>query len=395
MSTKDYIEKDYYKALGVAKDASRGRDQEGLPQAGPRAAPGQEPGRREGRGAVQGGLRGLRRALRRGEAQGVRRGPQPVRRGGGFGGFPGGGAAAARTDAGFDMSDLFGGGAGGGGGLGDLFDGLFGARRRATDRGAARRAGTRPGRQRRGDTRFEQAVRGATLPLRLSEPGDLPHLPRHRRAARHGAAPLPELRRHRLRQPQPGRVRVQRAVRECRGTGQIIDDPCPECGGSGVTSQTRTITVRDPGRRARRRQDAHGRQGHAGRARRAGRRPVRHRPRRRAPAVRPQRRRPDADRADQLRRGRARHHAAGADARRLGGAQGRAGHAVRPHAAGARARRASASGDTGDLLVTVEVAVPPQLDDDAREALRGVRRRRRRAIRARRSPPRWARPRTG
>lgn len=34
--------------------------------------------------------------------------------------------------------------------------------------------------------------------------------------------------------------------RDCRGTGQIIDDPCPECGGSGSTVQTRTITVRVP-----------------------------------------------------------------------------------------------------------------------------------------------------
>ncbi len=34
--------------------------------------------------------------------------------------------------------------------------------------------------------------------------------------------------------------------RECRGTGQIIESPCPECGGTGQTVQTRTITVRVP-----------------------------------------------------------------------------------------------------------------------------------------------------
>jgi molecular chaperone DnaJ len=34
--------------------------------------------------------------------------------------------------------------------------------------------------------------------------------------------------------------------RECRGSGQIIDDPCPDCHGQGVTNQTRTITVRVP-----------------------------------------------------------------------------------------------------------------------------------------------------
>ena len=35
MSTKDWLEKDYYTALGVTKDADAGGDQEGVPQAGP------------------------------------------------------------------------------------------------------------------------------------------------------------------------------------------------------------------------------------------------------------------------------------------------------------------------------------------------------------------------
>jgi molecular chaperone DnaJ len=34
--------------------------------------------------------------------------------------------------------------------------------------------------------------------------------------------------------------------RNCRGTGQVIDDPCPTCAGTGITTQTRTITVRIP-----------------------------------------------------------------------------------------------------------------------------------------------------
>jgi molecular chaperone DnaJ len=34
--------------------------------------------------------------------------------------------------------------------------------------------------------------------------------------------------------------------RNCRGTGQVVDDPCPTCAGNGITSQTRTITVRIP-----------------------------------------------------------------------------------------------------------------------------------------------------
>lgn len=34
--------------------------------------------------------------------------------------------------------------------------------------------------------------------------------------------------------------------RDCRGSGQLVDDPCPDCGGTGTTTQTRTITVRVP-----------------------------------------------------------------------------------------------------------------------------------------------------
>jgi molecular chaperone DnaJ len=33
---------------------------------------------------------------------------------------------------------------------------------------------------------------------------------------------------------------------DCRGTGKIIDDPCPECGGDGVSTKTRTLTIRIP-----------------------------------------------------------------------------------------------------------------------------------------------------
>jgi molecular chaperone DnaJ len=34
--------------------------------------------------------------------------------------------------------------------------------------------------------------------------------------------------------------------RDCRGTGRIIDDPCAECGGQGVSNRHRTLTMRIP-----------------------------------------------------------------------------------------------------------------------------------------------------
>jgi molecular chaperone DnaJ len=34
--------------------------------------------------------------------------------------------------------------------------------------------------------------------------------------------------------------------RDCRGTGRLIDEPCSECGGDGVSPRTRTLNVRIP-----------------------------------------------------------------------------------------------------------------------------------------------------
>ncbi len=79
VSQKDWIEKDYYKALGVSEDREPGGHQEGVPRPRQEAPPGLERERPEVRGEVQGGLRGLRRPLGRGQAQGVRRGAHAVR----------------------------------------------------------------------------------------------------------------------------------------------------------------------------------------------------------------------------------------------------------------------------------------------------------------------------
>ena len=51
MSTKDYLEKDYYKRPRRPQGRHRGRDQEGLPQARPPVPPRRQPGRRRPRSA--------------------------------------------------------------------------------------------------------------------------------------------------------------------------------------------------------------------------------------------------------------------------------------------------------------------------------------------------------
>jgi molecular chaperone DnaJ len=155
---------------------------------------------------------------------------------GGFraGGFPGGGGAT------FDMSDFFGGGTN----LGDLFGGLFGTGTRTT----TRRAGPTRGQDVSADVTlgFEEAVHGATLPLRLSGPGTCRVC--HGSGARPGTSPrtCPTCGGSGMVMNNQGGFGFSEPCRDCRGTGQLVDDPCPECHGSGTTTQTRTITVRVP-----------------------------------------------------------------------------------------------------------------------------------------------------
>ena len=100
-----HVANDYYAILGVARDATRRRDQARLPPARARAAPGREP-RPGDAGAVQGGHRGLRGALRPGEAPDVRPRRRPAQ--------PGGGSPFGPAAAGF--------------GFGDIMDAFFGGR---------------------------------------------------------------------------------------------------------------------------------------------------------------------------------------------------------------------------------------------------------------------------
>jgi molecular chaperone DnaJ len=134
MSTRDFIEKDYYAALGVAKDA----DAAAIKKAYRKLARDLHPDKNPGNTAAETRFKEVSEAYdvlsdekRRAEYDDARRlfaGGGP----GGFsgGGFPGGGFPGGQT---FDLGDLFGGTAGtrgaggaGAGGLGDILGGLFG-----------------------------------------------------------------------------------------------------------------------------------------------------------------------------------------------------------------------------------------------------------------------------
>ncbi|GAB3494510.1 molecular chaperone DnaJ [Amycolatopsis cihanbeyliensis] len=244
MSAREWIGKDFYRELGVSSDASSDEIKKAYRKLArenhPDANPGDAEAERKFKAVSEayGVLSDPSKRKEYDEARQLFGSGSP----GGFG-FPGGNSGGT---GGFDFGDIFGGGgqAGGLGGLGDMLGNLFGRR------GAA---GGTAGRAQRGadvetDVRidFTEAVKGATLPLRLSSPttcatcsgnGAKPGTTPRVCTACGGAG---------LVSRSQGAFAFSEPCRDCRGRGTVIDDPCSECAGEGVSTRTRTLTVRIP-----------------------------------------------------------------------------------------------------------------------------------------------------
>ncbi|MFC0115537.1 molecular chaperone DnaJ [Kibdelosporangium aridum] len=241
MSARDWIDKDFYRELGVSSSATDADIKKAYRKLARELHPDANPGNTEAE----------TRFKAVSEAYGVIGDPEKRKQydearrlfGGGLRGFGSGGAGG-----GFDVSDIFGGanaqGAGGSfSGLGDILGGLFGRRGQ----------GSTAGRPRRGadvDTEiridFLEAIRGATVPLRLSSPSTCGTCGGN--GARPGTHPrtCPTCNGAGLITRSQGAFAFSEPCRDCRGTGRIVDDPCPECGGDGVSTKSRTLTVRIP-----------------------------------------------------------------------------------------------------------------------------------------------------
>ncbi|HZB48348.1 MAG TPA: molecular chaperone DnaJ [Mycobacteriales bacterium] len=250
MSTKDFLEKDYYKALGVAKDAS-GAD---IKKAYRKLARELHPDKNPGNTAAETRFKEVSEAYDVLSDDKRRREYDEARSLFGGGGFPGGFGGGFRPGSPgpggatpFDLNDLLGqtGGRPGAGGFTDLLGGLFGGG------GGRGRGPATPARGADVETEvtldFPEAVQGVTVPLQLASPASC------RTCGGNGARPgtLPRqcsacLGTGLVTRNQ-GAFAFSEPCRECRGTGSVIDDPCPDCRGSGVTTQTRTITVKIPG----------------------------------------------------------------------------------------------------------------------------------------------------
>ncbi|MBN0049086.1 molecular chaperone DnaJ [Streptomyces actuosus] len=241
MSTKDFIEKDYYKVLGVPKDATEAEIKKAYRKLAREFHP----------DANKGNAKAEERFKEISEANDVLGDPKKRKEydearalfgNGGFRPGPGGGGGSFN----FDLGDLFGGGAGtqtAGGGFGDVFGGLF-------NRGGA--GATRTQARRGQDIEsevtlsFTEAIEGATVPLRMSSQapckvcsgtGDKNGTPR--------VCPTC-VGTGQVARGTGGGFSLTDPCPDCKGRGLIAENPCEVCKGSGRAKSSRTMQVRIP-----------------------------------------------------------------------------------------------------------------------------------------------------
>lgn len=171
----------------------------------------------------------------------------------------GGAGGTSFGGGGFNVSDLFGNDAASGG-FGDVFSGLFGddptagaSRSRFGGRGSrGGRAGRRTQRSRGADVEteltleFREATKGVTVPIRLTKPEPCENC--HGSGAKAGTSPqnCGTCSGSGMVSENRGAFGFSRPCPDCSGTGSVIKDKCPDCSGTGRTTQSRTITVRVP-----------------------------------------------------------------------------------------------------------------------------------------------------
>ncbi len=245
MSAKDYLEKDYYKVLGVPKTAKADEIKSSYRKLARKYHPDANKGDRDAE----------ERFKEISEAHDVlsdekkRKEYDDARSmfGGGFR-APGTGRPGQPGGFGFDLGDLFGGGGAGGGtagsgGLGDILGGMFGGGGRAGTQARPRRGADV---ETEATLSFSDSVDGTTVPLKLTGDGPCPVC--HGTGAKAGTVPkvCPTCEGTGQSSRNLGNFAFSEPCKTCRGRGLVVEDPCQSCNGSGHAASTRTIQARIP-----------------------------------------------------------------------------------------------------------------------------------------------------
>lgn len=248
MSTKDWIDKDFYKVLGVSKDASADE----IKKAYRTLARTHHPDKNPDNAAAEARFKEVS------EAYDVLSDPKSRAEydeartlfgsGARFpGGFPGGtGGPGGNPNLDDLLAQMRQQGSGGGGGLGGVFGDVLGGLFNRGGRNSPRQARRGADIESEATIGFAEALDGVTVSLRLTT--EEPCATCSGTGARAGTSP-------RLCPTCSGTGQVLRSgggfalpepCRDCRGRGMVVDDPCPACTGSGRARAARPVSARIP-----------------------------------------------------------------------------------------------------------------------------------------------------
>ncbi|MGA9747300.1 MAG: molecular chaperone DnaJ [Nocardioides sp.] len=245
MTSADWANKDFYKVLGVAKDAPASEIKKAYRQ----LARANHPDSRPGDSAAEERFKAIAEAYDVVGDADKRKQYDEMRSAfaGGFGPFTTTGQPGGR---GFDVNDIFGnrggGGGAGGGGFGDIFGTMFGGAG-----GGQRSTRTQPRRGADIETEatigFADSIDGVTVSLRLTSDAPCPDC--SGTGAKSGTVPrvCPDCDGVGMRAASVGGAfTMNETCPACGGRGLVVDDPCPTCHGSGRGLSNRTISARIP-----------------------------------------------------------------------------------------------------------------------------------------------------
>jgi molecular chaperone DnaJ len=242
MTNADWANKDFYKVLGVAKDA----DAAAIKKAYRKLARANHPDSHPGDQAAEDRFKAIAEAYDVVGDPDKRKQYDDLRAGiGGFGPFTTGGAGGTP----FDINDVFSGRSANGGGLGDLFGGMFGGGGGPGGSTRTRTSAPRRGADIETDATigFADSIEGVTVSLRLTSDAPCPDC--SGTGAKAGTLPrvCPDCEGVGMRAASVGGAfTMNETCPTCHGRGLVVDDPCPTCHGSGRGMSNRTISARIP-----------------------------------------------------------------------------------------------------------------------------------------------------
>lgn len=231
MSTQDWLEKDFYKVLGVAKDATESEITKAYRKLArkyhPDANPGDESAEKKFK-ELSGAYDVVGDATKRAEYDEIRR-MGPV---GGFGRGAPGGFSGGGTGHNFDVGDLS-----------DLF-GMF----NQGGAGAARAPAPVQGEDLQADLTisFDDAIHGVETSVHLTS--DAPCSACKGSGAKPGTSPTvcPGCNGRGVNDSNQGFFSLSQPCHQCGGRGRIVTDICTKCRGQGIERRPRKVKVRVP-----------------------------------------------------------------------------------------------------------------------------------------------------